>query len=72
MTEQLPYQVTAISEAYGIDATGKLVKQKVVYYRTAAGDSGSVSVPVSDYTADYVTSLIEHEVEQHAKLHGLT
>jgi hypothetical protein len=70
MTE-LPYQIIVINEQMGVDDTGRLQNYKVVHYRTALGDTGTVRIPVTDFSADAVKALIEADVTEQAKLRGM-
>lgn len=70
MTE-LPYQVTVVNEQMGVDESGRLQNYKVIHYKTALGDTGTVRMPVSDFNAEAAKALIEADVMEHAKLRGM-
>lgn len=66
-----PYSITLIEEGFQINEAGKLENVKVIHYRTTDGDTGTVKVPIPDYSADLVKQLIDYEVAEHLKLRNL-
>ena len=66
----LPYEIVTIESGFEINGAGKLVPVKIVYYKTALGDTGDVKVPADSFTAELAKTLIEAEVKEIAVLRG--
>lgn len=51
---------------------GEFTEAMVVTFRTAAGVVGNVTVPLAQYTAQYVKQLIDARVAEIGSVHSLT
>lgn len=60
----MPYEIMRVDEQMGIDPSGKLVPHKVVYFRTAYGDTGNVRIPKENFTAEAARLMVEEEVRE--------
>ncbi len=66
-----PYNVLSITDTTGLNDAGQLAEMKVITYRTAHNDTGSVRIEKAMYTADAVKELIEAEIKENDALRGV-
>ena len=57
-TQPASWQVTAQSETTQLDSAGQAVQGVRVFFRTGAGNTGSIFVPRASYAPDNVRGLI--------------
>lgn len=70
-TPQLLYDIVSTREQFQLDDTGRLVEMKVIYYITALGDTGSISIPKSQFSAELAEKLLAAQVSEIYKLRGV-
>lgn len=58
MTPPVAWQVTSQGESTEIQPNGQAVRGYRVYFTTGGGQSGSVWIPESSYTAERVRALV--------------
>lgn len=52
------YKVTSQQDTSGLDATGRYVPGRMIYFTTGTGTPGSVFVPMTQFTEANVRALI--------------
>lgn len=67
----LPYTITLIEQQNRVNAAGKLDTVKVVHYKTALGDTGSIEIPNDMFSAETANNMIADEVAHIAQLRGI-
>lgn len=70
-TSIIPYRITVIEQKFATNKTGKLEQVKSVHYEAATGDTGNITIPVDNFSADLAASMIEGELAEIAKLRGM-
>lgn len=65
------YRITNITTGMGLNDAKQLVEQVIVSYQTQFGDTGTVRMDKTLYTAESMKELIDAEVSEHNKLRGV-
>ena len=68
---RIPFEITATREQMGVDESGQLAEYKVIFFRTALRDTGSIKVLKTDWTAEIAATLITQEIAELAALRGI-
>lgn len=63
-----PFRITASQDQVQVGVDGRLTEVKTFFYITPFGDSGRISVPKAEFSAERVAELIEAEVMELFKL----
>lgn len=69
--QELPYTIESVDDANVLTPTGKIQRSKSIRYRTMWGDTGTVTLPATDFKAEKVAALIMAEVETIIELRGM-
>lgn len=67
----LPFLITLVEQQNKINAAGKLETVKVVHYKTATGDTGSIDIPIDQFDAETAQALVAEEVKHIAQLRNI-